>query len=326
VKPLRIGTRGSALALWQANYIKDKLAELHGVAAELVRIRTTGDHFQTASVAQIGAELGGKGVFIKELEDALLAGTVDVAVHSMKDVPTETPRGLTFPAITRREDPRDGLISREGRKLAELPRGARIGTSSLRRQAQLRHYRGDLEVVELRGNVDTRLRKLAADEFEAIVLAVAGVTRLGAHDRVTEVLPPEVMLPAVGQGALGIETRENDREISALVAALDDAETRACVEAERALLRELEGGCQVPLGAWARLEGGEAENDLSAKLGGEIHIDACLLSPDGSEFLRDSQRGSAADPSRLGQRLGQALKEAGGERILRLAGRPVGSR
>jgi hydroxymethylbilane synthase len=309
VKPLRIGTRGSALALWQANHIKDRLAELHRVDAELVRIRTTGDHFQTASVTQIGAELNGKGVFIKEIEDALLAGRVDLAVHSMKDVPTETPRGLTFPAITKREDPRDCLISSDNRNLAELTHGARIGTSSLRRQAQLKHHRPDLQVLDLRGNVDTRLRKVAEGEYDAIVLALAGVTRLGARDRVTEILPVELMLPAVGQGALGIETRSDDRATSKLVAALNDAETRPCIEAERALLRELEGGCQVPLGAWARLE-----ND-------ELFIEACLLSPDGQDFLRDSQRGKPGDAERIGQQLGQALKEAGAEKILRLAGR-----
>jgi hydroxymethylbilane synthase len=320
-KPLRIGTRGSALALWQANHIKDRLAELHGVGAELVRIRTTGDHFQTASVAQLnaqlngqldaqmGADLSGKGVFIKELEDALLAGRVDLAVHSMKDVPTETPRGLTFPAITKREDPRDCLISNDNRNLAELPRGARIGTSSLRRQAQLKHYRSDLQVLDLRGNVDTRLRKVAEGEFDAIVLAVAGVSRLGARDKITEILPADLMLPAVGQGALGIETRVEDRHTSAMAASLNDAETRPCVEAERALLRELEGGCQVPLGAWARLEDGS------------LFIEACLLSPDGQDFLRDSQRGSVADAALLGQRLGKALKEAGAEKILRLARR-----
>ena len=316
MKPLRIGTRGSALALWQANHIKEQLAKLHGLEAELVRVRTSGDHLQNASVAQLNAqiaEFGGKGIFIKELEDALLGGAVDLAVHSMKDVPTETPPGLTFPAITRREDPRDCLVSRDTRKLAELPRGARIGTSSLRRQAQLRHYRGDLEVFDLRGNVDTRLRKVAAGEFDAIVLAVAGVARLGAADRITEILPPEVMLPAVGQGALGIETREEDRETCSLVADLNDAETRPCVEAERALLRELQGGCQLPLGAWARLEGGASE--------GKIRIDACLLSLDGSEFLRDSRRGSAAEAALLGQQLGRALKAAGGARILQLAGR-----
>ncbi len=248
MKSLRIGTRGSALALWQANHIRERLQELHGVGAELVRIRTSGDRFQNASIAQIGRESGTKGVFIKELEDALLAGTVDLAVHSMKDVPTETPRGLMFRAVTKREDPRDCLISRDGRALRDLPAGVRIGTSSLRRQAQLRHHRGDLEVLELRGNVDTRMKKVAAGEFDAIILAVAGVRRLGANGKITEILPPEWMLPAVGQGALGIETRQDDDDTSSMVAALDDAETRACVTAERALLRELEGGCRDPLG------------------------------------------------------------------------------
>jgi hydroxymethylbilane synthase len=312
VKPLRIGTRGSALALWQANHIKDRLKELHGVDAELVRIRTSGDRFQTASVAQIGAETGTRGVFIKELEDALLAGDVDLAVHSMKDVPTETPGGLAFPALTMREDPRDCLISPQGYGLKSLPPGARIGTSSLRRQAQLRHHRADLQVSDLRGNVDTRLRKVAAGEFQAIILAVAGVTRLGVCDRITEVIPVEVMLPAVGQGALGIETREDDRETLRLVEALNDLETHACVTAERALLHELEGGCQVPLGAWARLE----------KDG--LKIDACLLSPDGKECLRGTERGDAVDAAKIGKRLGKFLKEDGAERILRLAGRSVG--
>ncbi len=275
LKRLRIGTRGSALALWQANHIREKLAELHGVEGELVRIRTSGDRFQDGvSIAQIGAETGTKGVFIKEIEDALLKGEVDLAVHSMKDVPTETPAGLIFSAMTKREDPRDCLISRDGRGLAELAAGSRIGTSSLRRQAQLRQWRPDLEVLDLRGNVDTRLRKVPAGEFDAIVLAAAGVTRLGAMDRITEILPAEIMLPAVGQGALGIETRESDAEISRMAASLNDAETQACVTTERALLRELEGGCQVPLGAWAQISEGQ------------IRIAACLLSMDGKEWLR----------------------------------------
>jgi hydroxymethylbilane synthase len=312
VKLLRIGTRGSALALWQANHIREKLKELSGADAELIRIRTSGDRFQNTSIAQIGAEFGTKGVFIKELEDALLAGVVDLAVHSMKDVPTETPLGLIFPAVTKREDPRDCLISGDGRGLPELPTGARIGTSSLRRQAQLRHHRGDLEVLDLRGNVDTRLKKVAAGEFDAIILAVAGVMRLGMSARITEILPTEWMLPAVGQGALGIETREADRETSQLVAALNDGETRACVTAERALLHELEGGCQVPLGAWARLENGG------------LRIEACLLSSDGKQRLREEQFGAPGDAERIGQRLGEILKEAGAEKILRLAGRIVG--
>jgi hydroxymethylbilane synthase len=312
VKSLRIGTRGSALALWQANHIKERLRQLHGIQAELIRIRTSGDRFQTASVAQIGAEMGTKGVFIKELEDALLAGEVDLAVHSMKDVPTEIPAGLAFPALPSREDPRDCLISQNGDTLANLPSGARIGTSSLRRQAQLRHYRADLDVIDLRGNVDTRMRKVAAGDFDAIILAVSGVTRLGARDKVTEIIPSEIMLPAVGQGALGIETREEDEETSKLVEALNDAETQACVTAERALLHELEGGCQVPLGAWARL------------VKGELQLEACLLSPDGKEFLRGEESGEARDAERIGKRLGKALREGGAERILRLAGRSVG--
>lgn len=307
MKSLRIGTRGSALALWQANHVSVRLAELHGNQSELVRIRTSGDHFQTGSVALVGT----KGVFIKELEDALLAGTIDLAVHSMKDVPTEVPSGLAFPAITKREDPRDCLVSHSALPLSDLPAGARVGTSSLRRQAQLRHYRPDLQLLDLRGNVDTRLKKVAAGEFDAIVLALAGVKRLGASDKVTEVLATEVMLPAVGQGALGIETRSDDRETTKLVASLDDAETRSCVTAERGLMRELEGGCQVPLGALARLERDE------------LFLEACVFSPDGKDFVRRELRGSSDDAAALGKRLGQVLIGAGADRILRLVGRPA---
>jgi hydroxymethylbilane synthase len=318
VKRLRIGTRGSALALWQANHVANLLAQRHGVETELVRIRTAGDHLQSASVAQvnsaIGSESGAKGIFIKELEEALLAGAIDLAVHSMKDVPTEIPSGLTFSAITHREDPRDCMISREGATLKALAPGARVGTSSLRRQAQLRHHRPDLEAVDLRGNVDTRLKKLDAGEFDAIVLAVAGVNRLGLSSRITQVLNADVMLPAVGQGALGIETRANDAGTSDLCAALDDAETHACITAERALLHELQGGCQVPLGAWAHL--------VSA----EIHIEAAVFSADGTEFVRRDSRSAPADAAAIGKRLGKILLDAGADKILRLAGRTVGQR
>jgi len=261
---------------------------------------------------QIGAESGMKGIFIKELEDALLANTVDLAVHSMKDVPTEIPAGLAFPAITRREDPRDCLISRSGRSLKGLPTGARVGTGSLRRQAQLRLNRPDIEALDLRGNVDTRLKKLDAGEFDAIVLAVAGVNRLGATARVTQVMNADVMLPAVGQGALGIETRAGDSATSAFVGALDDPDSRACITAERALLHELQGGCQVPLGAWARL------------VEGELSLEAGVFSADGREFVRREHRGPGSDPAGAGKRLGQILIEAGAGRILRLAGRSVG--
>jgi hydroxymethylbilane synthase len=316
VTRLRIGTRGSSLALWQANHIADLVAKLHGVETELVRIRTSGDRLQSASVAQvneaIGAE-GGKGIFIKEIEDALLSGAVDLAVHSMKDVPTETPAGLTFAAITQREDARDCLIARDKLALDALPQGARVGTSSLRRQAQLRHHRPDLDVVDLRGNVDTRIRKLESGAFEAIVLALAGVTRLGAREKVTQIFDEDLMLPAVGQGALGIETREDDAQTSRFVAALDHEETRACVTAERALLRELQGGCQVPLGAWGRIRGGE------------LHLEAAVFSAAGSEYVRLDEAGSPAEADAIGIRLAQALIEAGADRILRLAGRSVGS-
>lgn len=315
MKRLRIGTRGSSLALWQANHIAGLLAERLGIETELVRIRTAGDRLQSASVAQvnavIGSESGTKGIFIKELEEALLAGGIDLAVHSMKDVPTEIPAGLVFAAITRREDPRDCLISREGATLETLAPGATVGTSSLRRQAQLRHHRPDIEALDLRGNVDTRLQKLDAGKFDAVVLAVAGVNRLGLSGRITQILNEAVMLPAVGQGALGIETRANDTETSRLAASLDDAETRACITAERALLHELQGGCQVPLGAWAH------------RVADEIRIAAAVFSADGTEFVRRDARGAQVDAAAVGKRLGKTLLEAGADKILRLAGRTV---
>ena len=309
---LRIGTRGSSLALWQANHIADRLAQLHGVETEIIRIRPSGDRMQSAPVAQIneiiGAESGGKGIFIKELEDALLANTVDLAVHSMKDVPTDTPAGLAFPAITRREDPRDCLISRNGRSLKGLPNAARVGTSSLRRQAQLRHHRPDMEVLDLRGNVDTRMKKLDAGEFDAVVLAMAGVNRLGLASRVTQVLGEDFMLPAVGQGALGIETRADDAETQRLVASLDDADSRVCVTAERALLRTLHGGCQIPLGA------------LGVLRGGELHLEAGVFSVSGTERVRASENGRPEDAEEIGIRLAEALLQQGADRFLRLAG------
>ncbi|MGH9738734.1 MAG: hydroxymethylbilane synthase [Candidatus Acidiferrales bacterium] len=313
---LHIGTRGSALALWQANFIADRIRASAGVEIEIVRIRTAGDHMQSASVAKPLAEYSAgnvaKGIFIKEIEDALLAGSVDLAVHSMKDVPTETPRGLAFPAITQREDPRDCLISRQGRTLKTLPFGARVGTSSLRRQAQLRHHRPDLEVADLRGNVDTRIKKLESGDFDAIILAMAGVNRLGLAGKITQVLDQEIILPAAGQGALGIETRSADTETAALVALLDHAETRACVTAERAVLRKLQGGCQIPLGALARVRG-----DI-------LHLEAAVFSLRGSEHVQSSEEGPVADAAAVGERLGASLLEAGADNILRMAGRTIG--
>jgi len=305
VRALRIGSRGSALALWQAEYVREWLAKSAGVNAEIVKIRTAGDHFQQGSVAAIGT----KGVFIKELEDALLARTVDLAVHSLKDVPTEIPAGLVLAAVPQREDPRDCLISRSGAGLAALARGARVGTSSLRRQAQLRHARPDVEVVELRGNVDTRLRRVEEGAIDAAVLAYAGVRRLNLDGRVSEVLSTDVMLPAVGQGALAVETRAEDRETRECFAAFEHADTRVAVAAERAVLATLEGGCQVPLGAWGRMEGGR------------LVLEACVCAVDGSEIVRDRAEGARGEPEALGRKLGEKLLAAGADRLLRMAGR-----
>lgn len=314
MKLLRIGSRGSKLALWQAEHIRERLLRECKIDAEIVVIKTSGDNFQAAAVAELSGEVGGKGIFIKEIEDALLDGRIDLAVHSMKDVPTETPRGLCFPAVTKREDPRDCLVSRQGESLANLPHGALVGTCSLRRQSQLRHYRPDLRVADLRGNVDTRIRKLEAGEFEAILVAKAGLDRLGLSAKITEVIPPDVILPAVGQGALVIESRESEAALRETLTSFDDEETRAAITAERALLAELEGGCQVPLGAWARQENGS------------LRLDAAVLSADGRECIR---RGAAAqcrnrtDGEALARRLARELIDAGADRLLRLAGRSV---
>lgn len=309
MKTLRIGTRGSALALWQAQHVRTRLARL-GVEAELVVIKTSGDQFQSAQLAAIGL----KGVFIKELEDALLSRRVDLAVHSMKDVPTEIPEGLVIAAICEREDVRDALLSRNGTDLRTLPEGARIGTSSLRRQAQLLWFRPNLCVVPLRGNVDTRLRKLSAGEVDAIVVAKAGLDRLGASERITEVLSPEISLPAVGQGALGIECRANDRSVCELLTVLDHPETRVAITAERALLAALQGGCQVPVGAWGRIQDGR------------LVLDAAVLASDGSACIRQRAEDQPANAAALGRRLAQTLLEAGADRLLQLAGRDLRSR
>jgi hydroxymethylbilane synthase len=305
LRSLRIGTRGSALARWQAEYVRAGLAR-HGVAAELLIIRTSGDRDRQSSLR----EIGGKGVFIKELEDALLEERIDLAVHSMKDMPTSLPQGLEIAAICEREDARDALVSRGGLRLDQLPRGARVGTSSLRRQAQLRHYRGDLEMVEMRGNVDTRLGKLEQGHYHAIVLAKAGLDRLGRADQISEVLPPAICLPAAGQGAIGIEMRKGD-DFSVAVRKLNHRESQAAVEAERAVLAGLESGCQVPIGVWARGESGE------------LRLDACVLSADGAEAVRESRAGSWENTKELGASLAAALLERGAGRLLRLMGRGV---
>jgi len=300
VKPIRIGTRGSMLAKWQAEFVRKKILEATGVDAEIVIIKTTGDKLQTASFVQIG----GKGVFIKELEEALLNEEIDLAVHSVKDIPTEVPSRLCFPVICRREDTRDCLVAAKGESLFSLREGARIGTSSLRRRAQILHARRDLDVRELRGNVDTRLRKVASGEYDAILLAKAGLDRLGWSNRISEVLSPDVCMPAVGQGALGVQARLKDDDIADALAPLDDFETRQSIVAERSLLAALEGGCQVPLGAWARFERGE------------LAIDAVVCSPDGSQHVRQRATAPPDQARELGQRVAQMLIDSGAREIL----------
>jgi hydroxymethylbilane synthase len=308
VRPLRIGTRGSLLAKWQAEHVRKQLFQAAGVEDELIIIKTSGDKMSQSPLAQIG----GKGIFIKELEEALIAGTIDLAVHSVKDVPTETPPQLFFPAVLRRDDVRDCLVAGNGATLATLRQGARIGTGSLRRQAQLRRLRPDLDVRELRGNVDTRLRKAESGEYEAVVLSKSGLDRLGWSNRISEALSPEVCLPAVGQGAITIESRSADVEIAEVLGKLDDLESRNAVIAERSLLRTLQGGCQVPLGAWARME----REDLV--------LEACVVSVDGTEYFRERASAEPEQAAELGKEVGKRLLEAGAGRILEQVGRQRG--
>ena len=294
---LRIGTRGSLLAKWQAEFVRKQLFSATGIEAETVIIKTEGDKLQQASLPQIG----GKGIFIKELEEALLEETIDLAVHSVKDVPTDIPSRLMFPAVCRRDDVRDCLV---GSTLANLRQGARVGTSSLRRQAQLRHLRPDLDLREMRGNVDTRLRKVESGEYEAVMLSKAGLDRLGMSQRISEVLEPEVSMPAVGQGAIAVECRLRDTEAGDILAPLDDAETRTAIIAERALLSALHGGCQVPLGAWARVERGR------------LVMDACVCSVDGTQCVRQRADSQVEQAAQLGEFVARLLIEAGAQSIL----------
>jgi hydroxymethylbilane synthase len=251
-KRIRIGTRASQLALWQANWIKECLIRQHpDLDVQIEKIKTTGDKILDVSLAKIG----GKGLFVKEIENALLDNSVDIAVHSMKDVPTELPESLGIVAVSKREDPRDALLSRDEIRIEDLPVGATIGTSSLRRQAQLLNRKPDFSIQPLRGNINTRLRKLKEGQYDAIILAYAGVKRLGWEGEVTEIIDPEVMLPAIGQGALGIEARLDDDRTLDRISFLNDPETSVCVLAERSFLHRLEGGCQVPIAAYATVKG-----------------------------------------------------------------------
>ena len=300
MKPIRIGTRGSLLAKWQAEYVRRRIFQTTGVEPEIVIIKTTGDALQQAPFSQIG----GQGAFIKELQEALLDEHIDLAVHSVKDIPTDVPSRLCFPAVCRREDIRDCLVAGGGETLATLQKGARVGTSSLRRQSQLRRHRSDLDFRELRGNVDTRLRKVESGEYQAVVLAKAGLDRLGLGARICEVFSHDICMPAVGQGAIAVQARLKDAELGDALTPLDDNETRQSIIAERALLGALQGGCQVPLGAWARFE----RNELA--------LDAVVCSPDGSNYVRQRATGPADQPRELGQRVAQLLIDQGAGAIL----------
>ena len=305
MRALRIGTRGSLLAKWQAESVRKQLFALTGMDADIVIIKTEGDRLQQSPLTQIG----GKGIFIKELEEALLEETVNLAVHSVKDIPTDTPTRLCFPAVCKRADVRDCLISANGATLANLRQGARVGTGSLRRQAQLQHIRPDLDFRDLRGNVDTRLRKVDSGEYEAIILAKAGLDRLGLSQRIAETLSPDVCMPAVGQGAIAVEARLKDVEAQEAVGALDDQETRSAIIAERALLGAMQGGCQVPLGAWARMERHE------------FVMEACVCSVDGLRYIKERATGVADEAAQLGEKLAQQLLQAGAMEILEAVGR-----
>jgi hydroxymethylbilane synthase len=298
---LRIGTRGSKLALVQSEWVKKEVQTRHPeVRVALVIIKTKGDKIVDAPLSKVG----GKGLFVKEIEDALLKGDVDLAVHSMKDVPAVLQEGLKISVYPEREDPRDAFVSRHFKGVEDLPQGASVGTSSLRRSAQLLHMRPDLHMVPFRGNVDTRLRKLDNKEVHAIVLAAAGLRRLGLSSRITAVLSPESVLPAIGQGVLGLEVREKDQKTRDLISFLNDPETELAARAERAFLKELEGGCQVPLAGYARVEKDR------------IVLDGMVAELDGSVILRQQRAGGKDKPEDLGIALARQLIAAGADRIL----------
>jgi hydroxymethylbilane synthase len=300
-RELRIGTRASQLALFQANWVKEKLEQVHPrLRVTLAKIKTTGDKIQDAPLAKIG----GKGLFVKEIEEALLARRIDLAVHSIKDVPTDFPEGLHLSAITKREDPRDAFISRQGISLKDLPQGAKIGTSSLRRQAQLLHFRGDLRLIPLRGNLDTRLKKLKTLSLDGIVLACAGLRRLGLDENITEMLSTDISLPAIGQGALGIETRVDDEEVEERIEFLNDPDSSIAVSAERAFLKRLEGGCQVPIAAFGRI------------VDSILQIDGLVGTIDGKRLIRHRMEGAVEQAESLGVELAEALLRKGAGEIL----------
>lgn len=300
-KSVRIATRNSPLAMWQAEFIKARLLALHDdIDVELIGMKTRGDVLLDTPLAKVG----GKGLFVKELEQGMLEDRADIAVHSMKDVPVEFPDGLHLPVICERGDPHDAFVSNDFNSIDGLPQGARVGTSSLRRECQLRAYRPDLVILPLRGNVNTRLRKLDEGEFDAVILAMAGLKRLGFDDRIRSALTPEQSLPAIGQGALGIETRVDDAQMNALIAPLNCPDTAIVLRAERALNRRLAGGCQVPIAGYGMLE-----ND-------EIWLRGLVGSPDGKKILTAQLRAKAVDAEAMGIEIAERLLAQGADKIL----------
>lgn len=298
---LKIATRQSPLALWQAEHIKARLQALHpGLTVELVKFVTQGDKILDTPLAKIG----GKGLFVKELENALLDGRADLAVHSMKDVPMDLPDNLTLAVICERENPFDAFVSNQYLTLDDLPQGARLGTSSLRRKSQIQAYRPDLTIIDLRGNVGTRLGKLDAGEYDAIILAAAGLKRLQLESRIKQILPADLSLPAVGQGALGLECRSNDQAVLTLIAPLSDPATNICIRAERAFNHTLQGGCQVPIAGFAVLENNQLT--MQGRVG----------SPDGQQLLKAEISGAPEQAEQLGQQLAQRLLEQGAGKLL----------
>ncbi|MEO5358522.1 MAG: hydroxymethylbilane synthase [Nitrospirae bacterium YQR-1] len=301
-RKLIIGTRGSTLALWQANWVKSEIQKIQPeVEVELRTIKTTGDKILDVPLSKVG----GKGLFVKEIEESLLAGESDLAVHSMKDVPVEFPEGLHLAAILRRETAEDALISRSGLKFMDLPAGSKLGTSSLRRACQLLSLRPDIEILQLRGNLDTRIRKLDERQFDAIVVAAAGLNRLGLSGRITESLETSVCLPAIGQGAVGVECRTDDNVVNSIVAKLNHSDTEVCVLAERALLKRLQGGCQVPIAAHATLIGN-----------GILRLVALVGSVSGDRIIKGVKEGKVADAETTGVALAQELLNRGAKEIL----------
>ena len=300
-RKIKIGSRGSPLALWQANWIKDQLESRNpDIPVEIVIIKTSGDKIQDVPLTKIG----GKGLFVKELEEALLRKDVDFAVHSMKDMPIKFPFALCIASVTKRENPFDALISRNNIKLNDLPKGAKIGTGSLRRASQLLHYRPDLNLIPLRGNVETRIKKLETEGLDAIILATAGLIRLGWGDKISEIISPEILLPAMGQGAVGIEARKHDVDNQILLADMDDENTHLALDAERAVVTQLEGGCNVPIGAFATIEGNE------------MTLRGLVASLDGKTLYKKELKGDKVNAVALGNEMGNALLDMGGDKIM----------